>query len=72
MFVSCLRCPSPASAVMMYAYADRHMWVEDLAVTDFPSYALCVNHASRLSAPLGWTLTDRRTGARLFGSLEVA
>ncbi|CAN5694920.1 MAG: DUF3499 family protein [Acidimicrobiia bacterium] len=57
---------------MMYAYADRHMWVEDLAVTDFPSYALCVNHASRLSAPLGWTLTDRRTGARLFGSLEVA
>jgi hypothetical protein len=72
MFPSCLRCSTPASALMMYSYADQHMWVEDLAVTDLPSYALCADHASRLTPPRGWTLTDRRTVARLFAPLEVA
>lgn len=72
MFPTCLRCPSLASAVMMYSYPDQHMWVEDLAVTEIPSYALCSNHAARLSPPRGWTLTDRRTVARLFAPLEVA
>ena len=72
MFRTCLRCPAPASAVMMYSYADQHMWVDDLVATDGPSYALCSDHSSRLSPPRGWTLTDRRTVARLFAPLEVA
>jgi len=57
---------------MMYSYADQHMWVDDLVATDGPSYALCSDHSSRLSPPRGWTLTDRRTVARLFAPLEVA
>ena len=72
MFRNCLRCPAPASAMMLYSYADRHMWIEELAPTEVPSYALCLNHAVGLSPPLGWKLTDRRHDARLFASLEVA
>ncbi|MGH8925054.1 MAG: DUF3499 family protein [Acidimicrobiia bacterium] len=72
MFPSCLRCSAPAGAMMLYSYPDQHMWIEELAVSEVPSYALCVEHASRLSPPRGWKLTDRRHVARLFAPLEVA
>lgn len=58
--------------MMLYDYFDRHMWIEDLAHTEVPSYSMCTDHASRLSPPKGWKLTDRRQAVRLFAPLEVA
>lgn len=72
MFFSCVRCSTPASVRMAYNYADRQMWVEDLDGHEARGYALCSTHAERLSPPLGWTFTDRRTVVRLFAPLEVA
>ncbi|MDP3984246.1 MAG: DUF3499 family protein, partial [Acidimicrobiia bacterium] len=72
MLFSCVRCSSPASTLMMYSYADRLIWLDDLTVADAPGYAMCGHHAGRLTPPLGWTLTDRRTVIPLFAPLEVA
>lgn len=72
MFSSCVRCATPASSLMLYSYADRLVWLDDLDVSAFPGYAMCASHADRLSPPLGWTLVDRRTVRRLFAPLEVA
>ena len=57
---------------MVYIYADRQMWLEDLDGQESPGYAMCATHADRLSPPMGWTFTDRRTVVRLFAPLEVA
>ncbi|MCP3995044.1 MAG: DUF3499 family protein [bacterium] len=67
--MTCTRCTSPADSVMSFDYPDRSMWLSD--VDEFrdigASYPLCAGHAARLSAPVGWTLTDRRSPmARLF------
>jgi hypothetical protein len=72
MFHSCVRCNTLASAVMMYSYQDRQMWVQDFTHTDGNAYPMCAAHADRLSPPRGWMLTDHRTVARLFAPLEVA
>lgn len=72
MFSSCVRCASPAAALMLYAYADRMVWLEDLSERGHSGYAMCALHADRLTPPLGWTLSDRRTVVRLFAPLEVA
>ncbi len=58
--------------MMLFDYDEQHMWIEDLAHSEAPSYAVCAHHASRLGPPLGWKLTDRRQVARLFAPLEVA
>jgi len=57
---------------MAYSYPDRLIWLEDLLRADIPGYAMCAQHAGRLTPPLGWTLTDRRTVTPLFAPLEVA
>jgi hypothetical protein len=59
---------------MSYSYADRLIWLEDLVRADAPGYGMCSHHASRVTPPLGWTLTDRRTVTPLFSPLvsEVA
>ena len=57
---------------MVYIYADRQMWLEDLDGEESAGYAMCATHADRLSPPMGWTFTDRRTVVRLFAPLEVA
>jgi len=72
MFFSCVRCNTPASLRMVYIYADRQMWLEDLDREESSGYAMCATHADRLSPPLGWTFSDRRTAVRLFAPLEVA
>lgn len=72
MFSSCVRCSSPAAALMSYTYGDRQVWLEDLSAQGYHGYAMCALHADRLTPPLGWTLTDRRTVVRLFAPLEVA
>lgn len=72
MMFACVRCGVPASSLMAYSYADRHIWLEDLVAADLPGYAMCASHAGRLTPPLGWTLTDRRSVVPLFAPLEVA
>jgi Protein of unknown function (DUF3499) len=72
MFSSCVRCSTPASSLMMYSYPDRLIWLDDPGVPTMHGYAMCADHADRLSPPLGWTLVDRRTVRRLFAPLEVA
>jgi len=73
MIVNCARCGSPAGTFMSFAYVDRAVWLDDLIIRDDAhGYALCADHADRMTPPLGWTLTDRRTVTRLFAPLEVA
>ncbi len=74
MLESCVRCGGPSAALMVYDYADRSVWLEDLTAEDrmIPGYPFCDDHANALTPPLGWTLTDRRTLSRLFAPLEVA
>jgi hypothetical protein len=73
MFIACVRCGSPAAAVMSYDYETREVWVDDPRIVEpGTGYSLCAAHADRLTPPLGWTLTDQRTAVRLFAPLEVA
>ncbi len=74
MLKNCVRCGGPAGALMVYDYAERAVWLEDLMTTDrmIAGHPFCADHANRLTPPLGWTLTDRRTLSRLFAPLEVA
>ncbi len=75
MIERCVRCSGPAAIVMAFDYRQRLVWLEDLTEPVIPGagYAFCVQHADRLTPPLGWTLTDRRASVgHLFTSLEVA
>ena len=60
---------------MAFNYQARTVWLDDLTEPVIPGagYAMCEEHAGRLTPPVGWTLIDRRRPARpLFASLEVA
>jgi len=58
---------------MTFSYPDSAVWLDDLlSEGDVNSYALCADHADRMTPPQGWTLTDRRTVTRLFAPLSVA
>ncbi|MGI9609802.1 MAG: DUF3499 family protein [Acidimicrobiia bacterium] len=73
MVLSCARCGSPAAAHMTFSYPDSAVWLGDLVADAEPhGYALCADHADRMTPPQGWTLTDRRTVTRLFAPLSVA
>lgn len=74
MFDTCARCGAPSGALMVFDYEARSVWLEDLDgdVQPGAGHALCADHANRLTPPLGWTLTDRRTLSRLFAPLSVA
>lgn len=68
----CARCGNPAATQMTFDYGDRAVWLEDLdAPREGTRYRLCVDHADRLTPPLGWTLTDRRSVTPLF-AFDVA
>lgn len=57
---------------MTFDYAERAVWLEDLGIdAGAPGYDLCVDHADRLTPPMGWTLTDRRSVTPLF-AFDVA
>lgn len=46
---------------MSYAYGDRVVWVTDLEPTAHPmTHDLCAEHATNISAPLGWEVRDQR------------
>lgn len=53
---------------MTFNYIDRAVWLEELLPdgSEGRGYAFCIEHADRLTPPLGWTLTDRRNVTRLF------
>ncbi len=53
---------------MTFNYEERTVWLDELESDPRRAggYALCTEHADRLSPPLGWTLTDRRNVTRLF------
>lgn len=73
MTVSCTRCGAPAAATMIFNYSDGAVWLDDLSdPMDKFGYLLCTDHADRMTPPLGWTLTDRRTVTRLFAPVQVA
>ncbi len=68
MMTMCVRCSTPAAAVMTFDYDARSVAVVEF---DCPpdlgaGYSLCTTHADRLTPPMGWTLTDRRNVTRLF------
>jgi hypothetical protein len=68
----CARCGNPAATFMSYDYAERAVWLEDLTTATAESgHPLCVDHADRLTPPMGWTLTDRRSVTPLF-AFDVA
>ena len=55
-------CSDPASATFGYDYADRIVWLDDVADEPHPStYDLCRRHATAMTVPQGWELSDRRT-----------
>lgn len=58
---------------MTFAYEDSSVWLDDLVDDMQPfGYAMCADHADRMTPPHGWTLTDRRTVTRLFAPVHVA
>jgi len=55
------RCGQPAGATCTFHYPLSQVWISHLVVDAQPgALDLCVDHADRLVAPLGWTLTDLR------------
>lgn len=60
---------------MAFNYDDRTIWLDDLLERTVPGagYAMCEEHAGRLTPPVGWTLVDRRRPIRpLFTAVQVA
>lgn len=58
---------------MSFAYTECLVWLDDLLDAVEPyGYALCADHADRMTPPQGWTLTDRRAVTRLFAPVNVA
>jgi hypothetical protein len=59
----CVRpgCGGPAAALLRYDYAERVVWIDDVAQgPDGSVWPLCQSHADRLRVPVGWTRDDRR------------
>lgn len=55
-------CSDHAVATFAYEYAARTVWLEDVADEPHPStYDLCRRHATSMSVPNGWQLSDRRS-----------
>ena len=59
--------------MMTFSYVDSSIWLDELDEVIEPyGYPLCTDHADRMTPPLGWTLTERRTVTRLFAPVQVA
>jgi hypothetical protein len=58
---------------MTFFYDESAVWLDDLVdAVQHSGYALCADHADRMTPPMGWTLTDRRNVTRLFAPVNVA
>lgn len=54
-------CPSTATVTLSYSYDDRTVVLDDLSSEPHPMiHDLCARHAGSVSAPVGWTVEDRR------------
>ena len=53
-------CSEPAVATLVFQYARRIAWIEDLREPEPATMDLCQLHADRQGAPRGWTGEDRR------------
>jgi hypothetical protein len=52
-----LRCTSRASTTVALRYGEREVIVHDLALEADPNLVdLCLEHAERLTPPLGWRI----------------
>jgi hypothetical protein len=59
--------------MMTFNYTEGAVWLDEIVDQhDRLGYRLCADHADRMTPPLGWTLTDRRTVTRLFAPVQVA
>jgi hypothetical protein len=66
-----LGCDQPAAATVGLRYAERILWLRELAPERDPNFLeLCGAHADRLTAPVGWTRLDERLGARAASPAE--
>jgi len=63
MGIHCCRCSGAAGAVLGFDYEAREVWLGDLVgeLEIGADYALCDSHADRMTAPVGWLLTDNRS-----------
>lgn len=59
----CMRpdCDRQASACLTYDADTSEVWLQDPRDDDEPAQLVCSLHAGSLTAPLGWTITDRRS-----------
>lgn len=54
-------CADAAAATFEYSYAERTVFLHDLATEPHPStYDLCRRHATAMRVPNGWNLRDLR------------
>ena len=56
-------CGAPATASLVFQYAVRKVWLDDLGEAQPYKIDLCSRHADRLCVPRGWTGDDRRAVA---------
>ena len=54
-------CDRRASACLTYDADTSEVWLQDPRDDDEPAQLVCSLHAGSLTAPLGWTVTDRRS-----------
>ena len=51
---------------MTFSYTEQAVWLDVLAVEVNPmDHDLCLMHADRTTAPVGWILDDRRAAFKL-------
>ena len=56
-------CSEAAEVTLTYDYGHSQVWLDLLTAERDPhAYDMCLRHASRLSAPNGWHVEDRRFG----------
>ena len=66
-------CADEAVATCSFHYPMRQVWIAVLSSDPQPgSYDLCEEHADRLVAPLGWTLSDVRVAEEPPAASELA
>jgi len=66
-------CSDPAAATFAYDYAAATVWLTDVADEAHPStYDLCRRHATSMTVPNGWQLSDRRSSVTPLFRAELA
>lgn len=73
MTIRCSRCSTTATALMRFDYAAARIWIDDQdGGADRFAYPFCDGHAASMTAPVGWSLDDRRSSMRSLFAVDVA